>query len=93
MDLDGGVIHNEGRLKGVGPEMGTSVANAIWAPRRGPTPSNAPRNGFPHPIPYVQPNINNRYIGNFMKRRQETRQRQEISGPIQRWFIIREWGV
>jgi hypothetical protein len=50
----------------------------------GPTPSNAPRNGFPsHPNPYVQPHINNRYIGNFMDTR------QEISGPIQRWFIIR----
>jgi hypothetical protein len=23
MDLDGGVIHNEGRLKGVGPEIKT----------------------------------------------------------------------
>jgi hypothetical protein len=39
MDLDGGVIHNEGRLKGVGPEienflgpeMRTSPASAIWA--------------------------------------------------------------
>jgi hypothetical protein len=40
MDLDGGVIHNEGRLKGwagpeietfLGPEMATSVASAIWA--------------------------------------------------------------
>jgi hypothetical protein len=37
MDLDGGVIHNEGRLKEwalkietfLGPEMGTSVASAI----------------------------------------------------------------
>jgi hypothetical protein len=66
MDLDGVVIHNEGR-------------------------SNAPRNGFP-PIEihsYVQPHINNRYIGSFMDKRQETRERQEISGPIQRWFIKR----
>jgi hypothetical protein len=47
MDLDGGVIHNEGR-------------------------------------PYVQPYKNNRYIGNFMDKRQETREIQEISGPIQR---------
>jgi hypothetical protein len=56
----------------------------------GPPPSNAPRNGFPpHPYPYVKPHINNRYIGNFMDKRKETRKRQEISGPIQRWFIIR----
>ncbi len=49
-----------------------------------PTPSNARRNWIsPHPNPYVQPHINNRYIGNIMDKR------QEISGPIQRWFIIR----
>jgi hypothetical protein len=56
----------------------------------GPTPSNALRNEFPpHPNTYVQPQINNRYIGNFMDKRQETKERQEISGSIQRWFIIR----
>ncbi len=38
-----------------------------------PTPSNAPHYGLlPHPNPYVQPHINNRYIGNFMDKR-ETR--------------------
>jgi hypothetical protein len=37
----------------------------------------------PHPNSNIQPHINNRYIGNFMDKR------QEISGPIQRWFIIR----
>ncbi len=39
MDLDGGVIHDEGRFKGwalkngdfFGPEMVTIVASAIWA--------------------------------------------------------------
>jgi hypothetical protein len=37
-----------------------------------PTPSNAPRNWIsPHPNPYVQPHINNRYIGNIMDKRQE----------------------
>jgi hypothetical protein len=43
---------------------------------------------FPHPNPYIQPHINNMYIGNFMDKRQETRERHEISGTIQRWFII-----
>ena len=47
----------------------------------------------PHPNPYVQPHINNRYIGNFMDKRQETRETQEISGPIQVWLIIRGRGV
>ncbi len=58
------------------PEMGTSVASAIWAQDSGPTPSNTPRYGLlPHPNPYVQPHINNRYIGNFMDKRLETRER------------------
>jgi hypothetical protein len=43
---------------------------------------------FPHPNPYIQPHINNRYIGNFMDKRQEKSEIQGISGPIQRWLII-----
>jgi hypothetical protein len=71
MNLDGGVIHNEGHLKG-------------WALKPRAHPFNRSEKWiFPHPNPYVQPHINNRYIGNFMDKR------QEISGPIQRWFIIR----
>ncbi len=31
MDLDGGVICNERRETFLGPEMGTSIASAIWA--------------------------------------------------------------
>jgi hypothetical protein len=61
MDLEGGVIHNEGRLKGwalksrlfMGTEMGTSVGSAILGPKKsrfqGP-PLQAPREmDFPHP--------------------------------------------
>jgi hypothetical protein len=50
--------------------------------------------GFPPiQIHTSSPIWTNRYIGNFMDKRQETRERQKISGPIQRWFIIRGWGV
>jgi hypothetical protein len=59
MDLDGGVIHIEGRLKGWALK-----SLLFWAPRYGL---------LPHPNPYVQPHINNRYIGNFMDKRLETR--------------------
>ncbi len=34
MDLDGGVIHKWGAFEGVGPEMGTSVASAIWPQKK-----------------------------------------------------------
>jgi hypothetical protein len=84
MDLDGGVIHNEGRLKGwalkkietfLGPEMGTSVASAIWAQKSldfRAHPFKRPEKWIsPHPNPIIQPHINNRYIGNFMDKRQE----------------------
>jgi hypothetical protein len=69
------------------PEMGMSLASAIWAQKSRDFrahPLQMPREmDFPHPNPRVQPPLNNRYIGNFMDKR------QEISGPIQRWFIIR----
>ncbi len=39
-----------GSLEAVGPEMETSEASAIWAPKKswflGPTPSNGLSNGF-----------------------------------------------
>ena len=45
MDLDWEVIHNEGRSKGVGPEIETFLG-----------PSNVPRKWIsPHPNPYAQP--------------------------------------
>ncbi len=67
MDLDGGVIHNEGRLKGwalksrlfLDPEMATSVAIAIWAQKSRDFrahPFKRPSLWIsPHPNPYVQP--------------------------------------
>ncbi len=48
----------------LGPEMAKSVASAIWAQK-------SPEVDSPHPNPYVQPHINNKYIGNFMDKRQE----------------------
>jgi hypothetical protein len=48
MDLDGGVIHNEG------PPLQTPEK---WI--------------SPHPNLYVKPHVNNRYIGNFIDKRQE----------------------
>jgi hypothetical protein len=74
-----------GVFEGVGPEISTFWAQMALAtlvpisgPKKvlisGPTPSNAPRYGLlPHPNPYVPPHINNRYIGNFMDKRKETR--------------------
>jgi hypothetical protein len=35
---------------------------------------------FPHSNPFVQPHINNRYIGNFMDKRQERDRR--FQGPF-----------
>jgi hypothetical protein len=59
MDLDGGVIHNKGRLKG-------------WAFKSRVHSFNRSDKWIsPHPNPSVQPHINNRYIGNFMDKRQE----------------------
>ncbi len=71
--------------------MGTSIASAIWSQKSQDFrahPFKRPEKWIsPHPNPYVQPHINTRNIGNFMDKRQETRKRLEISGPIQRWFI------
>jgi hypothetical protein len=41
----------------------------------------------PHPNPYVQPHINNRYIGNLMDKRQERDMR--FQGPFRDGFLIR----
>ncbi len=61
----------------MGPEMGMSVASVSWAQTSRDFrahPFKRPEKWIsPHPNPYVQPHINNRYIGNFMDRRQETR--------------------
>jgi hypothetical protein len=70
MDLDGGVIHSEGRLKGVGPEiktflgpeMATSAASAFWAQKSQDFkahPFKHPEEWFPPsksigPAPYKQ---------------------------------------
>jgi hypothetical protein len=75
MNLDGGVIRNERHLKGWALK-----SRLFWAQKSRDFrahPSNPPRNGFPHPNPYVQPHINNRYIGNFMDKRQETRDKRQ----------------
>jgi hypothetical protein len=69
MDLDGGEIHNEGRLKG--PPLQTARE------------MDFPPSKFIGPAPYKK----QVYIGNFMDKR------QEISGPMQRWFLIRGCGV
>jgi hypothetical protein len=83
VDLDGGLIHNF-----LGPEAAMRVASAIWAQKNRDFRAHLFKRPekwiYPHPSPYVQPHINNRYIGNFMDKIQETRERQEISGPIQR---------
>jgi len=69
------------------PKMGTSVESAIWAQKsqdfRAHLFKRPEKWISPHPNPYVQPHINNGYIGNFMAKR------QEIPGPIERWFITR----
>jgi hypothetical protein len=61
----------------LGPEMATSIANAIWAQKsrdfRAHPFKRIEKWISPHPNPYGQPHINNRYIGNFMDKRQETR--------------------
>jgi hypothetical protein len=75
----------------VGPEIETFLAlkweraqRVPFGPKKveisGPTPSNVPRNGFPHPNPYVQSHINNRYIGNFMDKRPE--RDKKFQGPF-----------
>jgi hypothetical protein len=57
--------------------MGTSVASAIWAQKRKDFrahPFKRPEKWISsHSNPYVQPHINNWYIGNFMDKRQEAR--------------------
>jgi hypothetical protein len=90
MDLDRGEIHNKGRLKGWALKLRLFWALKWQQAQRVPFgPKKVEKWISPHPNPYIQPHINNRYIGNFMDKRKETRERQEISGPIQRWFIIR----
>ncbi len=59
-----------GPLEGVGPEMATNEASAIWTQNcqfSGPTPSNGLNNGFSRiKIIKSKRHIKNRYIGNFM---------------------------
>ena len=90
--LDGGEIHTVGRLKGWALNL-----RLFWAlkwQRNGHLgPKNLRFQGAPlqvaremdfHPNTNVQPHMKkNRYIGNLMNKR------QEISGPFQRWFLIR----
>jgi hypothetical protein len=92
MDLDGGEIPNEGRLKGWALKLRLFWAlkwqrNGHLGPKKieisGCTPSSGSRNGFPSKYKCPAPYEKNRYIGNFMDKR------QGISGPIQRWFLIR----
>ncbi len=59
-----------GAFEGVGPEMGTSVESAIWVQKS--------RDFRAHP--FKPPKINNRYIGNFMDKRQERDKR--FQGPF-----------
>jgi hypothetical protein len=55
----------------------------------------------PHPNPYVQTHINNRYIGNFMDKRQERDKRfqapfrdgEESEGENKRGGGVGGWGV
>ncbi len=74
-----------------GPWNGKEHSECHLGPKKsrfqGPPLQTPQEMDFPNPNPYVQPYINNRYIGNFMDKR------QEISGPIQRWFLIRGWEV
>jgi hypothetical protein len=62
MDLDGGVIHNEVRLKGWAQKSLDFRAHPFKRPEKWISA---------HPNPYVQPHTNNRYISNFMDKRQE----------------------
>ncbi len=96
MDLDGGEIHNVGRLNGWALKSRLFWAlkcqrNGHFGPKKlrfqGAPPSSGPRNGFPSKYKCPAPYEKNRYIGNFMDKR------QGISGPIQRWFLIRGWRV
>jgi hypothetical protein len=60
MDLDGGEIHNEGRLKG-GPWNGNESSKCHLGPKnsrfQGPPLQTVREIDFPHPNPYVQPHI------------------------------------
>ncbi len=65
MELDGGVIHNELHLKGVLAQKSRDFrAHPFKRPEKWISPN---------PNSYVQPHKNNRYIGNFMDKKQETR--------------------